>query len=148
MSEHIATIDWKRASEGFDYAGYNRDHDWTFRSGLGLAASAAPEFRGNAERVDPESAFVASLSSCHMLTFLALCARKRLVVDSYRDDAVGHLEKNGAGKLAMTRVELHPKIQFSGEKIPSADELRALHEQAHKECFIANSVNTAVTVED
>ena len=143
---HTATVSWKRSTDDFAYDSYNRAHDWHFDSGNDLRASAAPDFRGDPDRVDPESAFVASLSSCHMLTFLALAARKRYVVDSYKDDAVGYLEKNADGKFAMTRVELHPQIEFSGEKIPSAEELEALHERAHEDCFIANSVTTSVIV--
>lgn len=146
MSEHKATVRWKRTSERFDYATYNRDHVWSFKGRNEVPASAAPEYRGNPERVDPESAFVASLSSCHMLTFLAICARKRFVVESYSDEAVGHLEKNPSGKLAVTRVELHPIIEFSGDAQPAAEELATLHELAHAECFIANSVTTRITV--
>jgi organic hydroperoxide reductase OsmC/OhrA len=147
MSEHKAEISWKRATEAFDYASYSRDHEWRFSGGHVVPGSAAPEFRGNADRVDPESAFVASLSSCHMLSFLAICARKRFVVDAYEDHAVGHLEKNAEGKLAMTRVELRPRTEFSGEKRPTPEELHTLHEQAHRECFIANSVTADVRVE-
>ena len=146
MSEHTAKVQWRRTSEAFDYATYNRDHLWSFKGRHEVPASAAPEYRGNPDRVDPESAFVASLSSCHMLTFLAVCARKRFVVESYSDEAVGYLEKNESGKLAITRAELHPIIEFSGERRPAGEELKALHELAHAECFIANSVTTKITV--
>ncbi|MGH7291322.1 MAG: OsmC family protein, partial [Myxococcota bacterium] len=111
-----------------------------------LDASAAPEYRGRADLPNPEEALVAALSSCHMLTFLAIAARRRFVVDSYTDDAVGHMEKNADGKLAITRVELHPRIVFSGEKQPNAEELARLHEVSHRECFVANSVKTEVSV--
>ena len=87
-----------------------------------------------------------ALSSCHMLTFLALAANKGFVVESYEDEAVGHLEKNANGKMAITRVDLHPKIAFGGAKQPSETDLDWLHEKAHKECFIANSVTTEVKV--
>jgi organic hydroperoxide reductase OsmC/OhrA len=146
MSEHKATIEWKRASEDFEANTYSRDHAWRFEGGHETPASAAPEYLGNKERVDPESAFVASLSSCHMLTFLFLCARKRFVVDRYTDAAVGFLEKNAEGKMAVTRVELRPEVEFSGEKRPSGEELAELHERAHRDCFIANSVTTRVEV--
>lgn len=146
MSEHKAVIGWKRESADFTYASYNRDHDWAFEGGTRLRASAAPQFRGNAAHPDPESALVAALSSCHMLTFLAIAARKGYVVDSYRDEAVGHLEKNANGKLAVTRVELHPVIAFGGTKVPADAELAQLHDASHHECFIANSVLTQVTV--
>ena len=111
-----------------------------------MPASAAPAYLGNPQRVDPEAAFVAALSSCHMLTFLALASNKGFVVDSYVDSAVGHLEKNAAGKFAVTRVDLNPKIAFSGAKLPAQADLDWLHDKAHKECFIANSVTTEVHV--
>lgn len=146
MSEHLATIRWKRTTPDFVYASYNRGHTWEFDAGITVNASASPDYRGDTDRVDPEEAFVAALSSCHMLTFLAVAANKKFVVDSYEDRAVGHLAKNANGKLAVTKVVLHPKIQFSGTS-PTADELKALHDRAHHECFIANSVQSEVTVE-
>ncbi|TBR21832.1 OsmC family peroxiredoxin, partial [bacterium] len=103
MSEHRVTVSWKRASEGFKYEEYNREHAWAFDAGIQVRASAAPDFRGKPDCVDPEEALIAALSSCHMLTFLAIASRKRLVVDSYEDAAVGILEKNAAGRLAVTR---------------------------------------------
>jgi organic hydroperoxide reductase OsmC/OhrA len=147
MSEHTATIAWRRETPDFAYEAYNRDHDWSFDAGITVRASANPAYLGGEHCVDPEEAFVASLSSCHMLTFLALAARKRYVVDSYNDRAVGVLAKDLAGHLAMTRVTLRPQVAFSGEKMPSPEELRQLHERAHHACFIANSVKTEVVVE-
>jgi organic hydroperoxide reductase OsmC/OhrA len=147
MSEHTATIAWRRETPDFAYETYNRDHTWSFDAGITVRASANPAYLGGASCVDPEEAFVASLSSCHMLTFLALAARKRYVVDDYRDHALGILDKDPAGHLAMTRVTLRPGVAFSGEKIPSPEELRQLHHQAHHACFIANSVKTEVIVE-
>jgi organic hydroperoxide reductase OsmC/OhrA len=147
MSEHTATIDWRRETPEFTYETYNRDHDWSFDGGASVRASANPAYLGGASCVDPEEAFVASLSSCHMLTFLALAAKKRYVVDAYKDEAVGVLGKDSAGLMAMTRVTLRPEVAFSGEKRPSPDELRQLHERAHHACFIANSVKTEVVVE-
>lgn len=147
MSEYRVTVSWERATTDFKYEDYNREHIWSFDAGIQVPASAAPAFRGRPDRVDPEEAFVASLSSCHMLTFLAIASRKRFVVDSYKDDAVGFLEKNSEGKLAVTRVVLHPQVRFSGPEAPSTDELTKLHEHAHRECFIASSVLTTVTVE-
>ncbi len=146
MSEHRVRVDWQRGDVEFSYDRYSRSHSWSFEGGIDVPASAAPAYLGDASRVDPEEAFVASLSSCHMLTFLALTARKRLVVDHYRDDAVGFMEKNEEGRLAVTRVELRPRIEFAGEP-PSEDVPARLHEQAHEHCFIANSVRTRVTVE-
>ena len=97
--------------------------------------------------MDPESALVGALSSCHMLTFLAIACKKQFVVDRYQDEAVGFLEKNAKGKLAVTRVTLRPKVTFGGTASPTPEQLAALHERAHAECFIANSVITEVTVE-
>jgi organic hydroperoxide reductase OsmC/OhrA len=145
MSEHKATVRWNRDGKDFTYKTYSRDHVWV-ANGNKIPASATPAYLGNPNRVDPEAALVAALSSCHMLTFLAVAAMKGFVVESYEDDAVGHLEKNAAGKMAITRVELQPKIVFGGAKQPSPSDLDALHEKAHKECFIANSVTTEVRV--
>jgi organic hydroperoxide reductase OsmC/OhrA len=148
MSEHQATISWDRGSDDFSYEAYSRDHLWEFENGVKIAASAAPGFRGSIENVDPEEAYVAALSSCHMLTFLAIAARKRFVVNSYTDSAVGYLEKNEDGKLAITRVTLRPKVSFAEEACPSSEGLERLHHLAHAECFIANSVHTSISVED
>ena len=141
MSEHRAQLSWRRTSPDFDVATYSRDHRVTFKNGKPLEMSATPTYRGNPAMVDPEEAFVASLSSCHMLTFLAIA-----VVDSYKDDAIGHLEKNAEGALAITRVTLRPRTKFAGQA-PNAAMLREMHEKAHHQCFIANSVKTNVTVE-
>jgi organic hydroperoxide reductase OsmC/OhrA len=146
MSEHKARIIWARNGVEFGYKTYSRDHLWRFENGVEVPASAAPAYLGNPERVDPESAFVAALSSCHMLTFLAVAANKGFIVDNYEDDAVGHLEKNPNGKLAITRVELRPTIVFGGEKQPTQADLDWLHDKAHRECFIANSATTEVAV--
>jgi organic hydroperoxide reductase OsmC/OhrA len=147
MSEHTVTVQWRRETPDFAYETYNRDHDWTFDAGVTVRASATPAYLGNADCVDPEEAFVASLSSCHMLTFLAIAAKKRYVVDGYRDQAVGVLGKDATGNLAMTKVTLRPEVTFSGEKAPGPEELRQLHDRAHHACFIANSVKTEVVVE-
>ncbi len=145
MSEHKATIHWRRETPDFQYQTYNRDHDWDFDAGITVRASAAPGYLGSAACVDPEEAFVASLSSCHMLTFLAI-ACKGYRVDDYRDEAVGVLGKNADGRLAITTVTLQPQVKFAGEKIPSAEEIARMHDTAHHACFIASSVKTEVTV--
>jgi organic hydroperoxide reductase OsmC/OhrA len=147
MSEHKVTVDWKRETPDFEYQSYNRDHDWVFDAGITLRASATPAYQGNERCVDPEEAFVASLSSCHMLTFLAIACKKRFTVDGYRDQAVGILGKDQTGSLAMTRVTLRPQVRFGGEKKPTPEELAQMHDQAHHACFIANSVKTEVVVE-
>jgi organic hydroperoxide reductase OsmC/OhrA len=146
VSEHRANIEWRRGEAEFEYETYSRNHTWHFENGLRVEASAAPDFLGDAARVDPEEALVASISSCHMLTFLALAARKRWVVEHYRDAAIGTLEKNADGKLAVTRVVLRPEIEFAGEA-PSVEQLEKAHHQAHEHCFVANSVRTRIDVE-
>jgi len=146
MSEHHTKVRWAPAGEAFTYETYSRRHRWTFGGGAALDASSAPEYLGDAKLPNPEEALVMALSSCHMLSFLAIAARKRLTVESYEDDAVGHMEKNAEGKLAVTRVELRPRVRFSGANLPDKAALAKLHEQAHHVCFIANSVKTEVTV--
>jgi organic hydroperoxide reductase OsmC/OhrA len=146
MSEHKATVKWARDGADFGYKTYSRNHVWLFQNGVELHALAAPAYLGDPNRIDPESAFVAALSSCHMLTFLALASHKGFVVDSYEDTAVGVLEKNANGKLAVTRVDLHPKIAFGGDSEPTLAELSSMHDKAHRECFIANSVTTKISV--
>ena len=146
MSEHKVTLRWERAGSEFSYQSYPRDHTWSFDGGHTMTATAAPAYLGNPANVDPEEAFVASLSSCHMLTLLALACKQQFVLDSYVDEAVGHMERNAEGKMAITRVELYPRIAWSGEKTPSTEELGKLHIAAHDNCFIANSVKTEVTV--
>lgn len=144
MSEHHATISWKRTSASFDYDHYNRAHEWRVDGGVVIPASSAPLFKGDMDRVDPEEAFVASLSSCHMLTFLAIAARKRFVVDEYVDEAFGVMTKNEKGKFWVSKVTLRPRIVFGGERKPTAEEIDAMHHSAHENCFIANSVTTTI----
>jgi len=147
MSEHHATLTWARNGADFGYKEYSRTHLWTFpRSGQTVKAAAAPAFLGAEDCVDPEEAYVAALSGCHMLTFLAIASRSGFVVDRYVDHPVGVLEKGENGKLWLSRIELHPEITFSGGKQPSPEELAALHDKAHHECFLANSVRTSVTI--
>lgn len=147
MSEYHVTVAWQRASKDFTYESYNRNHVWRVGKNTEIEASAAPEYRGDGERLDPEEALVASLSSCHMLTFLAIAARKRVGVDSYEDDAVGYMEKNEQGKLWVARVILRPRIRFMEGVSVSREQLDLMHHHSHKECFIANSVKTEVMVE-
>lgn len=148
MSQHHAGVRWTRTSTDFAYDNYNRAHDVIFKQGaIVLPSSSAPAFKGDAERVDPEEAFVSALSSCHMLSLLAICARKRLSVDAYEDDAVGFLEKGENGRLQITRVILRPKVRFTDGTHVASELLTQIHHHAHEECFIANSVNTDVSVE-
>jgi len=141
------TLTWKRGDLPFEYQKYSRNHTWKFDGGHEMTASAAAAYLGDPKNVNPEEAYVASLSSCHMLTFLAIACKQKFVLDEYVDEAVGHMEKNAEGKMAITKVTLTPKITFSGDKKPSAEELGKMHHSAHDNCFIANSVKTEITVE-
>jgi organic hydroperoxide reductase OsmC/OhrA len=149
--EYTATISWMRDGAAFTDLKFSRAHQWSFDGGVTVPASSAPSSvrlpLSKADAVDPEEALVASLSSCHMLTFLYLAARQGFVVDSYDDDAVGVMSKNERGKLYVSRVTLRPRIVFAGGKRPGDAEIGALHHHAHEECFIANSVLTEVVVE-
>ena len=151
MATYTATVAWERGAAKFTDNRYPRAHRWTFDGGAVVPASSSPHVVPvplyDAAAVDPEEAFVASLSSCHMLYFLFFAAKRGFVVDSYVDRPIGHMGKNDEGRTAMLRVVLSPQIQFSGEKSPTAAELTAMHDQAHHECYIANSVKTVVTVE-
>jgi organic hydroperoxide reductase OsmC/OhrA len=146
MSEHKASVTWSRDGKPFTYEAYPRIHRWQFGGGVELNGSSAPEYLGDASLPNPEEALVMALSSCHMLTFLAVAARKRLTVDSYEDQAVGHMEKNAEGRIAITRCELRPRVVFSGPNQPTRADVEKMHEQAHRACFVANSVKTEVTV--
>jgi organic hydroperoxide reductase OsmC/OhrA len=147
MSQHEATVTWQPQGEAFTYEAYSRNHEIRFANDATIEGSAAVDYKGDLSRVDPEAMFVASLSSCHMLTFLAIAARKRFVVESYSDRAVGELGKSESGAMAMTQVTLRPVISFAGENQPDAQAITAMHDAAHKHCFIANSVTTRVSVE-
>jgi organic hydroperoxide reductase OsmC/OhrA len=145
MSEHRVELNWKRETESFAYRDYSRNHTWRFENGELVKASAAVEFLGDASCVDPEAAFTASLSSCHALTFLAIAAMQKLIVDSYRDEAVGFLEKDPqSGKPVITRVELHPVVEFADGVEVTRDKLEELHHKSHEECFLANSVKCEI----
>jgi organic hydroperoxide reductase OsmC/OhrA len=147
MSDHHAAVRWTRSSADFTYDSYNRAHVVSFKQGaITIDGSASPAFRGDADRVDPEEAYVASLSACHMLSFLAICARKRLTVDAYEDDAVGTMEKGANGKFWVSRVMLHPRVSFAPGTVMNPATLAEIHHQSHVECFIANSVKTDVSV--
>lgn len=147
MAEYKVDIAWKRETEDFSYKAYNRSHTWHFQGGTTIQASSAPEYLGSAQRVNPEEAMIAALSSCHMLTFLAIAAYKHLIVDNYEDNASGLVGKNSHGKMALTQVTLRPKVAFSSTSIPDSANLKEMHEKAHENCFIANSVLTKVIIE-
>lgn len=152
MSQYGATVKWQRQpSEVFHDNQYSRGHEWQFDGGVTVPASASPHIvplpLSVAENVGPEEAMIAALSSCHMLVFLSIAAKKRYVVESYEDQAIGTLAPNQEGKTALTQVVLRPKVIFSGEKQPSVEMLEKMHHQSHENCFIANSVKTEVTTQ-
>ncbi len=151
MSEHRATVRWQRTSPSFVSGQYSREHTWSFDGGLTVPASPSPSIVpapwSNSAHVDPEEAFVASVSSCHMLTFLFVAARQGFQVDRYDDEAVGVMTKNEKGVPWLSLVTLHPHIAYSGEKLPTPADEERLHHLAHEQCFIANSIKTHVVVE-
>jgi organic hydroperoxide reductase OsmC/OhrA len=151
MSETTATVHWQRDAQAFTDQRYSRRHRWHFDGGAEVAGSSSPHAvrvpYSDPTAVDPEEAFVASLSSCHMLWFLDIACRAGWVVDEYRDQALGVLARNAQGQLAITLVTLRPAVTFGGETRPDAVELSRLHHQAHAECFIANSVKSEVRCE-
>ena len=149
--EHTAQIRWSRGEAVFTDNRYSRGHSWLFDGGVEVPASSSPHvvrvpFSVEAA-VDPEEAFVAAIASCHMLWFLSIAAESGFRVDQYLDEAVGAMGKNSAGKTAVIRVTLHPRVSFSGDKLPSHAQIEGLHHKAHAECFIANSVTTDIRCE-
>ncbi len=151
MVEHKALISWKLQGSEFLKGRYSREHTWTFDGGFTVPASPSPSVVptpwSNPAHVDPEEAFVASIASCHMLTFLFLAGKTGFQIDSYIDDAAGVMTKNERGVPWISTVTLRPKIEWSGEKRPTSEEIAQLHHHAHEQCFIANSIKTEVKVE-
>ncbi len=147
MSEHKVKISWQNKGTDFTYSAYDRTHTWEFEGGKTIQASAAPEYMGKIDFINPEEALVASLSSCHMMTFLFVCSKKKIIVETYEDQSIAILAKNSTNKMAITEVYLRPKISFRGENQPTREMIDLLHEKAHEECFIANSVLTKIIIE-
>jgi len=151
MSHYSAETLWERKDADFLDNRYSRRHLLRFDGGLEVPGSSSPSVvplpMSDASALDPEEAFVSSLSSCHMLWFLTMAVKRKFRVDRYFDAATGIMEKNAEGKIAMTVVTLHPEVTFSGERRPSREELDKLHHDAHEACFIANSVKTDVRCE-
>jgi organic hydroperoxide reductase OsmC/OhrA len=147
-SEHGAEVLWQRGEQNFLDNRYSRRHLLRFDGGVEVAGSSSPHVVpvpfSDAAAVDPEEAFVASLSSCHMLWFLAIAGEQGFCVDRYHDEARGRMSANAAGKLFIAEVTLRPAVQFSGTRLPSREQIAQMHHQAHEECFIANSVRTEV----
>ncbi|HEY0846333.1 MAG TPA: OsmC family protein [Noviherbaspirillum sp.] len=150
MHTYEATVTWSRGEQPFTDNRYSRGHTWYFDGGAQVPASSSPLVvpvpMSVAANVDPEEAFVASVSSCHMLFFLSIAAKRGFVVDSYVDRAFGVMEKNAEGKMAMTRVTLRPDMAFGGDRRPSDEEIARIHHASHEQCFIANSIKTEVVV--
>ena len=144
MSEHRIGLEWSRNGGPFARGNYSPDHLIRYAGGQTLHGSPSSAFGGNEAHADPEQLLLSALSACHMLTFLAVAANRGYVIDSYNDEAVAVLDKNADGKMAVVKAILAPKVVFSGDKQPSADEFKTLHERAHAACFIANSVKTVV----
>ena len=137
-------------SEDFLRGKYSREHTWTFDGGVTVEASASPSEvpvpYSNPANVDPEEAFVAAVSSCHMLTFLFLAYKAGFQIDSYEDQAVGVMTPNDRGRRWVSAITLRPKIVYSGQR-PTDEEEQRLHHESHEQCFIANSIKTVVRVE-
>ncbi len=151
MSTHTATVSWQRGAQDFTGNNYSRAHLWHFDGGAVVAASASPAVvplpNSVAENVDPEEAFVASLSSCHMLFFLAIAAKRGYVVDEYIDEARAVMGKNDRGRIAVIRVTLRPRAIYSGTRMPTERQVEKMHHQSHDQCFIANSVSCEIVTE-
>lgn len=145
-----ARVVWSREGAVFTDNRYSRSHLWEFDGGAKVPASASPLVvplpLSVSENVDPEEAFVAAVSSCHMLWFLSIAAKRGFVVDRYTDDAFGTMEKNSEGKICFTKISLQPNITFSDGRNPSPAELEKLHHDAHEECYIANSIKSDVVI--
>lgn len=151
MAKYVATVSWDRNGAAFTDNRYSRGHRWQFDGGVEVPASSSPHVvpvpMSVEAAVDPEEAFVASLSSCHMLWFLSIAAQRKFLVESYRDQAVGIMAKDADGRLAMTQVTLRPRAVFGGERRPGRDEILAIHHDAHQACFIAASVKSDLRCE-
>jgi organic hydroperoxide reductase OsmC/OhrA len=152
MSQYTATVIWqRRENEGYTDNKYSRAHQWLFDGGATVSASSSPYVvplpYSVEDNVDPEEAFIASLSSCHMLFFLSVAAKRQLVVERYVDRPIGIMEKNHQGKMAMTKVTLRPEICFSPDTPVKKKQLEAMHHQSHDQCFIASSVKTEIVIE-
>jgi len=148
MPDHRIALEWSRDGAPFERGNYPKNHAIRFDGGQTLRNSSAPgDYGGDASASNPEELLLSALSSCHMLTFLAVCANRGYVVDSYRDNAAAELGKNAEGKMAVVAATLAPSVTFSGDKRPNAEDYVKLHERAHAACFIANSIKTQVALQ-
>ena len=151
MHSYDATISWERGDQAFTDNRYSRGHSWAFDGGAEVPASSSPYIvplpMSVAANVDPEEAVVAATSSCHMLFFLSIAARRGFIVDSYVDRASGIMEKNSEGKIAMTRITLRPEVKFGGGRRPTQDDIDRIHHDSHEQCFIANSLKSEIVLD-
>lgn len=146
MSVHYSNISWQRKPHETDSETYSRNHRVTLSGDQQVNVSASVEFKGDSGCADPEQMFISAVSSCHMLFFLAIADFQGYLVESYEDNPVGYLESNDKKGKEMTRIELSPRITFSGDKVPDEKTISRIHTNAHKNCFIRNSITTEVTV--
>lgn len=145
MTTFKVSVSWHlQPGEVFEPDNYHRDHDWTFSGGEVVPASASAGYGGSPSRVNPDEAVVAATAGCHMLTFLAIAAKQRLKVVSYIDHPEGTLEKNDEGRMAISHIRLNPRVVFDGEM--SEEKLSRLHDSAHRNCFVANSLRSEVSI--
>lgn len=148
MSEHSSRIEWSRGTSPFSDDSYSRGHRWVLDGGIDVPASSAAGIPNAVDAaIDPEEGVLSSLASCHMLFFLALAMRKNFVVDRYVDQPRGVIDRNAAGKKAFVTITLQPEATFSGDIMPTQDDIDALHAKAHDLCFVANSLNADIHIE-
>ena len=147
MSEHSIQLTWLKNDPEFEYEKYDRTHEIQFNGGQSIKSSATKEFLGDDSHANPEELMASALSSCHMLTFLAIASKKKLVVEKYEDNPIAVLEKGSSGKLQITKIILKPKVTFSTGTTIDKESLDKLHESAHRNCFIGNSISSEISVE-
>lgn len=141
-------LTWKNTLPDFKFETYSRNHEINFSGHQKLISSASPDYFGDANAANPEEILIGALSSCHMLTFLAIASKSGYNIESYNSTAVAILGKNEEGKMSVTDIELTPQVVFRGEKIPSAEGLMGLHDKAHRNCFIAQSIKAKVSIKN
>lgn len=144
MTEYVINLDWKKTSADFSYEKFNRDHVLHFGGEQTLKASASVDYFGNADMSNPEELLASGVANCHMLTFLAIASKSGYVVESYSCKAEAFLGKNEEGRMVVTEINLFPKTAFSGGKIPTEEQLKSMHDKAHKNCFISQSLKTKI----
>lgn len=144
MSEHPIDLSWARGDQPFERGKISQEHLIRFQGGQTLTNSSAAGYGGSSQASNPEELLAASIGSCHMLTFLAVAANRGWIIDRYEDHSVAYLDKNDRGQPVVTRIDLHPRVIFGGDKQPDQADVTRMHERAHQACFIANSVKSEV----